>query len=284
MNIAVNAAALVTAPSIAEAISSPAEAHDLLSREFEDAIFALNRCGALQEQSIDDTALDAEFSRLFNIVIALVRRIENLSGNDLAVLKLKARAVEWCNDEFDHIQGETTDARITRSILAGLLERPSIPSQPISYHLQIPGSDAGPLGLPDQVFAAIERHKLAYERHVASLGEDELEATIPQERRKSSFHDAMFAEEDWRVATDDPAWIAHIEESCSAYEAEIDAAIALVSTEDLTRAGATALLQYASDLEAKDRKCWPDELFDDDGKRRSWHFFLMKQVVSALEV
>jgi hypothetical protein len=136
----------------------------------------------------------------------------------------------------------------------------------------------------DPIFAAIEWHKLAYQRHVASFGEDELEATILLERRKSSFHDAMFGDEDWRVSTDDPAWIAHIEESCSAHEAEIDAAISLVSSKNLTRAGATALLQYASELEAKDSNCWPDELFDDDGKRRSWYFFLMKQVASAFEV
>jgi hypothetical protein len=94
----------------------------------------------------------------------------------------------------------------------------------------------------------------------------------------------LFREFDWRIPTDDPAWIAHIEESCSAREAETEAAIALVSSENLTLAGATALLQYASDLEAKDSKCWPDDLIDDDGNRRSWHFFLMKQVASALKV
>jgi hypothetical protein len=47
----------------------------------------------------------------------------------------------------------------------------------------------------------------------------------------------------WRVSTDDPAWIAHIDESFSAHEAEVEAAIALVSSKNLTRTGAAALTE-----------------------------------------
>jgi hypothetical protein len=112
---------------------------------------------------------------------------------------------------------------------------------------------------------------------------DELEDTIPEEHRKSNFYDARFGDEDWRVPTDDPAWIAHFEESCAAHEAGNDAAIAPVSTENLTRAGAVGLLRYALELEATDSRCWPDGLVDDNNKRRSWHFFLMEKVAGALE-
>jgi len=107
--------------------------------------------------------------------------------------------------------------------------------------------------------------------------------TIPKECRKPSFHDAMFGDEEWRVPTDAPAWIAHIEEGCAAYKEEIDASIALVSSENLSRAGALALLQYAMEVEAKDSECWPDELYDDNGKRRTWHFFLMEKIAGALD-
>ena len=65
-------------------------------------------------------------------------------------------------------------------------------------------------------------------------------------------------------------------------EAETDAAIALVSTENLSRDGALALLRYAKEMEAKDSGCWPDELYDDNDKRRTWHFFLMEQIAEAL--
>jgi hypothetical protein len=134
----------------------------------------------------------------------------------------------------------------------------------------------------DPIFAAIEQQKLTYQRNLATLTEDKLEAAIPADRRKSTCYDAQFGQEEWRVPTDDPAWIAHIEESCAAHEAETNAAIELVSTKSLTRAGSVALLRYVLELEAKDRTCWPDDLVADNGKRRSWHFFLMQQIVGVL--
>jgi hypothetical protein len=71
-----------------------------------------------------------------------------------------------------------------------------------------------PVETIDPIYAAIEKHKLACDRHTASHGEDELEAAIPKASRQSSYYDALNEEPDWRVITDDPRWIAHIERGC----------------------------------------------------------------------
>jgi hypothetical protein len=134
----------------------------------------------------------------------------------------------------------------------------------------------------DPIFEAIERHRLAHQRHLAGLGEDEIEAAIPQEMRRSSWQDAMQEEPDWRVTTDHPAWIAHIEDGVAAWNAEIDAACALVNILPTTSAGVFALLQYAIQADT-DGKLWPDLLPDEDGKRsRPWHHFLIANLAEVL--
>jgi hypothetical protein len=130
---------------------------------------------------------------------------------------------------------------------------------------------------PDPIFAAIERHRAAYAAYDATLGEDELEAEIPFQLRQSSFFDARDGAPDWRVTTDDPRWIAHVEESGRAWREEIDAAAELVSTEGLTPAGAVALLAYARDREDRGDP-WPD--FDEG----SWLHLMLCRVIEALAV
>jgi hypothetical protein len=139
-------------------------------------------------------------------------------------------------------------------------------------------------GEPDPIFAAIDRHRRAYQDYFDNLGEDEVEEAVPQERRASCLVDALFGQPDWQVPGDDPRWIAHIETACRTSKEQEEAALALVSSENLSVAGATALLRYAVELEAKDSMCWPNDVCDDDGdnKRRSFQFFLMKQVAEAL--
>lgn len=129
----------------------------------------------------------------------------------------------------------------------------------------------------DPIFAAIERHRAAYAAYDATLGEDELEAVIPRGRRKSSFWDAMDNWPDWRIPTDDPKWIAHIEEQASAAKEEAEAAAELVSTEGLTPAGAVALLAYARDREERGN-AWPD--FEEG----SWNYLMLCRVTEALAV
>jgi hypothetical protein len=76
-----------------------------------------------------------------------------------------------------------------------------------------------------------------------------------------------------RSGVDDPRWIAHIEAACRTYKGCDDSAIALASCDDLTVAGAAALLEYVASMEARDPETWPTDLVDDNDKRRTWHFF-----------
>ena len=128
---------------------------------------------------------------------------------------------------------------------------------------------------PDPIFAAIERHRAAYAAYDATLGEDELEAEIPFRLRQSNFFDAQRSDPDWRVPTDHPDWISHIEESIRAQEEEQEAAAALLSTDDLSPAGAVALLAYARDREDRGDP-WPD--FEEG----SWSYLMLRAVVEAL--
>ena len=105
---------------------------------------------------------------------------------------------------------------------------------------------------------------------------------MPPERRQSSLVRALHGDPDWQVAGDDPQWIAHIETACRTCAEDEAAAIALVSSEILSLAGAVALLEYAASAEAKDPECWPRHLVDDNDKRRTWHFFLMEHVAAKL--
>jgi hypothetical protein len=134
----------------------------------------------------------------------------------------------------------------------------------------------------DPIFEAIERHRLAHQRHLASLGEDEIEAAIPREMRRSSWQDAKDDEPDWRVTTDHPAWIAHIEEGVAAWNAEVDAACALVNILPTTGAGLLALVHYAISADT-DGEMWPDLFPDENSKRsRTWHHFLIANLAEVL--
>ena len=137
---------------------------------------------------------------------------------------------------------------------------------------------------PDPIYATIERHRRAYQDYLDNVGEDEIEAAVPAEHRLSSLVGALHGRPDWQVPGDDPRWIAHVETAVRTSDELENAAIALVSSENLTLAGALALLQYAADVEAKDGDVWPCGLADDDDKQHSWHFFLMEQVAAALAV
>lgn len=133
----------------------------------------------------------------------------------------------------------------------------------------------------DPIFAAIDRHRRAYQEWMDSHGEDEIEDAVPSERRQSTYYGAVHGDPDWRVEGDDPRWIAHIETAIRCGDEHTDASIALVSFETISLAGAVALLEYVASLEAKDPESWPD-LLDDDGKTRSWHYFLIAGLAETL--
>jgi hypothetical protein len=91
----------------------------------------------------------------------------------------------------------------------------------------------------------------------------------------------MDDESDWRVLTDDPAWIAHIEEGVAASNAEIEAASALISILPNTPAGVLALLQYSIKADP-DGEEWRHKFSDDDGKARCWRHFLIANLAEVL--
>jgi hypothetical protein len=59
-------------------------------------------------------------------------------------------------------------------------------------------------------------------------------------------------------------------------------AIALVSNDTLSLGGAVALLDHVASVEAKDPEAWPSDLVDDDGERRTWHYFLIANLSDCL--
>ena len=135
---------------------------------------------------------------------------------------------------------------------------------------------------PDPVFAAIERHRRAYQDYMDNLGEDEIEALVPAARRRSSLIDAVHGNPDWQIEGDDPRWIAHVETAIRTGDEHENASVALVSSEVLSLTGVIALLEYVASVEAKDPEGWPLGLIDDNDKRHTWHFFLMEHVAAAL--
>ncbi|WP_168213659.1 hypothetical protein [Bradyrhizobium cosmicum] len=147
----------------------------------------------------------------------------------------------------------------------------------IAMGLPLPQPAGAAVASPDPIFAAIERHRAAYTAHDATLGDDQLEAEIPFRLRQSSFYDAESDVPDWRVKTDHPKWIAHIEEQRRTWHEEQKAAAELISTEGLTPAGAVALLAYARDREDRGDH-WPD--FEEG----SWLYLMLCRVVEALAV
>jgi hypothetical protein len=106
----------------------------------------------------------------------------------------------------------------------------------------------------------------------------QLEEELPPDLRQSSITqwDTVIVE------TDDPRWPLVEAEVEHASSVEENAAVELVNVEPETVAGTLALLDYVVHRE-KRGDGWP-LVVDDDGKSRSWHFFLLKNIAAALAV
>lgn len=150
-------------------------------------------------------------------------------------------------------------------------------SAALGMALPLPEPAGASVASPDPIFAAIERHRAAYAAYDATLGEDELEDEIPPRLRQSSYYDARTGATDWRVKTDHPKWIAHLEEQIRTDREEEEAAAELISTDGLTPAGAVALLAYARDREDRGDH-WPDFV------QGSWLYLMLCRVVETLAV
>ena len=132
--------------------------------------------------------------------------------------------------------------------------------------------------VPDPILEASEGHKAAYVAFTAELGRQyALEKELPKERRKSSID----AWETKIVEADDPRWIEAEKAVRQASEAETDAAIKLVDVRPCTTAGILALLEYVLLCERRG-DAWPQGLADDNDKDRSWYYFMIENVATAL--
>jgi hypothetical protein len=131
----------------------------------------------------------------------------------------------------------------------------------------------------DPIFAAIETHKAAVVAVESQVSvHSELERSLPREKRESS----VDAFEEKIVATDDPRWIECERAVIRSFDAETDAACALLDVRPTTIAGVLALLHYANTADV-DGEAWPRELESDDGdKTRSWHYFLIDSLAEVL--
>lgn len=128
----------------------------------------------------------------------------------------------------------------------------------------------------DPIFAAIGAHRAATAGVYATIeAHTSLEMELPREKKKSIV--SVCGEE--IVATDDPRWVDCQRAVLRAWEAQDDAAVALLNIRPTTMAGVTALLRYA--VEA-DGVGWPDELVTAEGDHRSWHQLLVEKVAAAL--
>jgi hypothetical protein len=84
------------------------------------------------------------------------------------------------------------------------------------------------------------------------------------------------------VREDSPRLDACEDALSQAFNAETDAACVLVSVLPTTIAGVLALLQYAN-IADTDGEGWPCDLQSDDGsKARSWHYFLIENLMEIL--
>jgi hypothetical protein len=144
--------------------------------------------------------------------------------------------------------------------------------------LPLPAPAATHEGVPDPILAAIENHKTVYRSLTEAVhNHGDLEQLLPRDKRQS--HIDVWDEN--IVATDDPRWIESERGLSAAYDSEMDVAAELVTVLPTTPAGLLALLEYAVSAD-RDGELWPD-LQSDDGKRaRSWHYFLIENLLEIL--
>jgi hypothetical protein len=112
--------------------------------------------------------------------------------------------------------------------------------------------------MADPILTAIANHALALEAMNAGL------------ELRNSFE------------TDDPRWIKNEKNVSGLFDFEADAALELISIEPTTLAGATKLIQYVSDLEARGHR-WPDGLQDDEKPtklRKDWAVLLHRNLAT----
>ena len=101
----------------AAAVAHPTNDIKALSDEFEAAWSAM-------DQSFRDVprgSTDEDYDRMFMPVSDLANRIADMKMTTIDGLRLKASALQWCNEEFDFMDGKTTGERLAYGLVQGLL-------------------------------------------------------------------------------------------------------------------------------------------------------------------
>jgi hypothetical protein len=101
----------------ATAVAQPDGTIKTLSEEFEAARAASDEF----YRNVPTGSTDEDYERMFRPVSDLARRIADMKMTTLEGLKLKARALQWCNKEFDFMDGQTTDERLAYGLVQDLL-------------------------------------------------------------------------------------------------------------------------------------------------------------------
>lgn len=114
--------AVATAVPPVAAVVQPDDTIKTLSDEFEAAWSAMDQFF----QNAPRGTTDEDYERMFRPVSDLARRIADMKATTLDGLKLKARALQWCNEEFDFMDGQTTDERLAYGLVQDLLNLPAI--------------------------------------------------------------------------------------------------------------------------------------------------------------
>ncbi|WP_028345997.1 hypothetical protein [Bradyrhizobium murdochi] len=128
-------------------------------------------------------------------------------------------------------------------------------------HFPLPGSSAAAGQALDPILGAIEAHKAAHAKVVSWVDRyGKLESELPAERRRSDIDNI--------VETDDPIWIEAERELGQAWNAETDAAWALLEVLPSTREGLQTLIEHAVSYDGQ----WPDD----------WQVGLLENIAEAL--
>lgn len=101
----------------AAAIAHPTNDIKTLSDEFEAAWAAMDRFF----ENVPSGSTDEDYDRMFRPVSDLAKRISDMKMTTIDGLRLKARALQWCNEEFDFMDGQTTDERLAYGLVQDLL-------------------------------------------------------------------------------------------------------------------------------------------------------------------
>ena len=90
-----------------------------LARRFGEAVAEIDRF-ELEHEDDDSDEANERRHKLEGEISDLLGMIRNLPAADLATLRLKARAVLYCNPALSHVDGEPLDEQLTRSIVLRL--------------------------------------------------------------------------------------------------------------------------------------------------------------------